>query len=51
MEQSNIPPPIPTDATRATEDQRDLQEKLNHKDDDPYAPARYQTRHQIPDES
>ena len=41
----------PKDATRATEEQRDLQEKLEHQDDDPDAPARSQSRHQIPDES
>lgn len=51
MEQNNIPPATPKDATKATEEQRDLQEKLEHQDDDPDAPARSQTRHQIPDES
>ncbi len=38
-------------ATRATEEQRELQEKLEHQDEDPDAPARSQSRHQIPDES
>jgi len=50
-EQNNVAPPTPKDATRATEEQRDLQEKLEHQDDDPDAPARSQSRHQIPDES
>ena len=51
MNQNDIPQPKPADARRATEGQRDLQEKLDHQDDDPHAPARCQTRHQIPDES
>ncbi|MDY6999564.1 MAG: hypothetical protein SW019_23470 [Actinomycetota bacterium] len=51
MEQNNIPPPTPKDATEATEEQRELQEKLEHQDEDPDAPARNQTRHDIPDES
>lgn len=41
----------PTDATEVTEEQRDLQDKLNHQDDDPDAPARGQTYRQIPDEN
>jgi hypothetical protein len=51
VEQNNAPPPTPKDATKATEDQRELQEKLEHQDQDPDAPARSQSRHQIPDES
>ena len=52
MEQStNFPPATPEDATKASAEQRELQEKLDHKDDDPDAPARSQTRHQIPDEN
>ncbi|WP_347133204.1 hypothetical protein [Mycobacterium sp. DL] len=51
MEQTNGPSPTPEDATEATEEQRELQEKLEHQDDDPDAPARSQTRHQIPDET
>ena len=51
VEQTNVPPSTPKDATQATEEQRELQEKLDHQDDDPDAPARSQTRHQIPDES
>jgi hypothetical protein len=51
VEQNNVPPPTPKDATKATEDQRELQEKLEHRDEDPDAPARSQSRHQIPDES
>ncbi|HEY9267346.1 MAG TPA: hypothetical protein VIQ11_22375 [Mycobacterium sp.] len=52
MEQTNdVPAPTPEDATKATEEQRDMQEKLEHQDEDPDAPARTQSRHQIPDES
>ncbi len=52
MEQStNFPPATPEDATKASDEQRELQEKLDHKDDDPDAPARSQTHHQIPDEN
>lgn len=52
MEQStNFAPATPKDATRASDQQRELQEKLDHKDDDPDAPAGSQTRHQIPDEN
>ncbi|VEG57433.1 Uncharacterised protein [Mycolicibacterium aurum] len=52
MEQStNFPPSTPEDATKASDEQRELQEKLEHADDDPDAPARSQTYRQIPDES
>ena len=52
MEQStDFPPATPEDATKATGEQRELQDKLDHQDDDPDAPARLQTHRQIPDES
>lgn len=51
MEQNNFPSATPEDAGQATEEQRDLQEKLEHQDDDPDAPARTQTHRQIPDEN
>ena len=51
MEHGNIPPLTPKDATKATAEQRELQDKLEHQDEDPDAPARTQSRHQIPDES
>lgn len=41
----------PEDATEATDEQRELQDKLDHSDDDPEAPAGWQTRDQIPDEN
>jgi hypothetical protein len=51
VEHNLTPPPTPEDATEATAEQQDLQRKLEHADDDPDAPARTQTRHQIPDEN
>jgi len=51
MEQNNIPSANPEDATKATEEQRERQEKLDHRHDDPDAPGRHQTRHDIPDET
>jgi hypothetical protein len=51
MDQSNIPSPTPKDATESTEDQRRLQEELDHREDDPDAPGRHQSRHQIADET
>jgi hypothetical protein len=51
MEQHKTPPPTPKDATEATAEQRELQEQLDHRDEDPDAPARFQSRHQIADET
>jgi hypothetical protein len=51
MEQQNIPPSTPKDATEATEEQRILQDELDHRDDDPEAPAKHQSRHQVADET
>ena len=51
MEQSNIPPPTPSDATKATAEQRELQEQLDHQNDDPHAPGGHETRRQIADET
>ena len=39
MEQFNNRPPTPKDATKATEEQRRLQEKLDRQSDDPDAPG------------
>lgn len=51
-QQVNIdPPPAPEDARQATEEQRRLQEQLEHQDDDPDAPALHQSRRDLPDES
>jgi hypothetical protein len=51
MEQQNDPPATPTDATKATEEQRELQEQLDHRDDDPEGPGLHQDRHQVADEA
>jgi len=51
MEQQNIPPSVPKDATKASEEQRVLQEQLDHQHDDPDAPGGHQDRHQIADET
>jgi hypothetical protein len=51
-QQVNIdPPPAPEDARKATEDQRKLQEQLEHQDEDPDAPGLHQSRRDLPDES
>lgn len=39
------------DATKATEEQRALQDDLDHRDDDPYAPGGHQDRHDVADET
>jgi hypothetical protein len=51
MEQQDAPQAKPKDATKATEDQRELQDELAHQDEDPYAPGRHQDRHQLADET
>ncbi len=51
-QQVNIdPPPAPDDARKATAEQREVQEKLEHQDDDPQGPGLHQSRHDLPDES
>jgi hypothetical protein len=45
------PPAAPEDARKATEEQRKLQEQLEHQDDDPDAPGLHQSRNDLPDES
>lgn len=51
MEQSKTPPPTPADATEATAEQRELQDQLDHQNDDPDAPAHFQSRRQVADET
>jgi hypothetical protein len=43
--------PIPEDARKATDEQREQQEELNHRNDDPEAPGAHQDRHQVADET
>ena len=52
-QQINVDPPVeaPEDARKATEEQRQLQEKLEHQDDDSDGPGLHQSRHDLPDES
>jgi hypothetical protein len=47
----NDPPATPRDATRATDEQRDLQQQLDHRHDDPDAPGRQQDHHSVADET
>lgn len=49
--QTNGPPSTPKDATKATDEQRDIQEKLDHRNDDPEAPGGHQTKDQVADET
>jgi hypothetical protein len=51
MEQVDNPPPTPKDATKATEEQQKLQDKLDHQNDDPEAPGRHQSRAQVAEET
>jgi hypothetical protein len=48
---TNDPPSRPKDATKATDEQRDIQEKLHHQDDDPEAPGGHQTQEHVADET
>ncbi|HEX3284710.1 MAG TPA: hypothetical protein VHT50_08645 [Mycobacterium sp.] len=51
MEKANDPPANPKDATKATEEQQELQDELDHQNDDPDAPGGHQTRNQVADET
>ncbi|WP_197504650.1 hypothetical protein [Mycobacterium sp. 852002-51163_SCH5372311] len=43
--------PVPKDARKATEAQREEEEQLEHQGDDPDAPGSHQSQRQLPDES
>jgi hypothetical protein len=46
------PSPEPKDARKATEEQREMQDQLDHqKGDDPDAPGLGQTHHRVADET
>ncbi|ETB09245.1 hypothetical protein [Mycobacterium avium] len=45
------PPARPEDAQKATEEQRKLQEQLDHQDEDPDGPGLHQSRQDLPEES
>lgn len=51
MSTPNDPPPTPKDATKVTEEQRALQDDLDHRNDDPEAPGGHQDRHDVADET
>nr|WP_194945739.1 hypothetical protein [Mycolicibacterium malmesburyense]CRL67427.1 hypothetical protein CPGR_00427 [Mycolicibacterium malmesburyense] len=51
MPTQNDPPATPKDATKVTEEQRALQDDLDHRDDDPEAPGGHQDRHDVADET
>lgn len=51
MEQRSGPSPTPKDATKPTDEQRGIQEQLDHRNDDPEAPGGHQDRHQVADET
>lgn len=51
MTARNDPPAKPEDATEATDEQREMQQLLEHQDDDPDAPGQHQDRHGIADET
>jgi hypothetical protein len=42
---------VPADARKPTDEQRDIEEKLEHRNDDPDAPGLQQTHDQVADES
>lgn len=44
-------PAAPEDARKTTEEQRKLQEQLEHQNEDLDAPGLHQSRHDTPDES
>lgn len=50
MELSNQPPATPVDATKASEEQRVLQDQLDRQNDDPAGPGKVD-RHQVADET
>lgn len=49
VDQTNNPPATPKDATQATDEQREEQDLLDRRNQDPDAPGRHQTHHDIPD--
>jgi hypothetical protein len=51
MEETNDPPSTPKDATKATEEQQELQATLDRQNDDPDAPGRHQNRDKVADET
>jgi hypothetical protein len=50
MDSSN-PRSVPTDARKPTEEQRETEDRLEHRNDDPDAPGSQQTHDDVADES
>lgn len=51
QQDDNDPAAKPKDARQATEEQRRVQEQLEHTDEDRDAPGLHQSRHDVADES
>jgi hypothetical protein len=51
VEERNDSPEHPKDAREVTEEQRKLQDELDHRNDDPDAPGVHQSRKQLADET
>jgi hypothetical protein len=51
QEGSTNPSPVPEDAREATEEQREIQDELEHDNEDADAPGSHQSRHDTADES
>jgi hypothetical protein len=49
--QHNDPAQKPKDASEVTEEQKEQQELFDHRNDDPEAPGRHESREQIADET
>ncbi|MBV9512595.1 MAG: hypothetical protein JO280_00915 [Mycobacteriaceae bacterium] len=47
----NTDPATPEDARKATEEQREMTDQLEHQGGDPDAPGLHESRHQIADET
>jgi hypothetical protein len=51
MDRTSEPSPTPKDATKATDEQREWQQELDDRGEDPQGPGLQQDRHQIADET
>ena len=51
IQDDNDPPANPADATKATADQREVQDQLDRRHEDPDGPGLHESRRQIADET
>ncbi len=51
IQDDNDPQANPTDATKATADQREVQDQLDRRHEDPDGPGLHESRRQIADET